>query len=253
MASKDFNLSMDDYISTRRDKKSLFFETKKRNDEMDDEVPSGVSSDSVYIIKKPKTFWNKLMEKFSGTEEEDFQERSKEESVEVSKESEQVFEQEYDEIKQEEKKGFLSWLSGIFSSKVNETYEDIDQQEMLEEKSTFDGADIQRDSEQMTLEQTQEPEAEKKGLWESILSFFGLGIDKEDDGESDEENVQESIEKINTSEELESMKKDFKEIAVISTAAFKKLPKEQFELFKKSSDFAKFKEILKKHEIIREK
>ncbi|MFT4303199.1 MAG: hypothetical protein ACMXYG_01420 [Candidatus Woesearchaeota archaeon] len=244
MASKDFNVSMDDYISQRRDKKPFSFINRKKEDDMDDEVPAGVNSDSVYIIKQPKTFWQKFVENFTGVDEEDFQEKEKEEVL-VSKESEQEFEQEYDEIKQDEKKGIFGWISNIFSTKVNETYEDLDQEEKIEHSNKSD--DEVKVADNNNVEKVSKS---KKGFFKNFLAFFGSGKE-----EVEQEVVDSALNEINTaaSANIDEIKQDLKDVAIIATATFKKLPKDQFELFKNSSDFDKFKKILKKHNIIKEK
>ena len=137
MGSKDFNTFMDTYIDNIRTQKSTPYtsEKKKKKEEYED-VPSNISADSVYIIKKPKTFLMNLIESFTGTDEEDFEEKKKQEKKK-SVESEREFEQEYDEIShEEEKKGLWSRFCSLFSTDVNESYEDIDDEEKIEREES---------------------------------------------------------------------------------------------------------------------
>jgi hypothetical protein len=243
MGTKEFNSFMDNYIDDVRNKKPEPFLTDKKKQEPE-EVPEGVNSNSVYVIRKPKTFLEKVKEFFTATDEEDFQEKEKQEK-EASAEDEQEFEQEYDEISKEEKQGFWSRVFSFFTGNVNEAYEDIDE-EHLEEKKVEEKLVTSEDIEKMP---EKEPEVEDKSIWQKILAFFGLGIPEEYEDEQQQEEAKEDP----GMEKYIELKEDFKEIAVIATSAFKRLPKEQFKMFKESTDFDKFKKILKKHNIIKEK
>lgn len=249
MGSKDFNTFMDTYIDNIRTQKSTPYtsEKKKKKEEYED-VPSNISADSVYIIKKPKTFLMNLIESFTGTDEEDFEEKKKQEKKK-SVESEREFEQEYDEIShEEEKKGLWSRFCSLFSTDVNESYEDIDDEEKIEREESEEKVETFKE-ESVDTEVVSKPSA-----WGGFLNFFGIGI--EENYEDDKINVSEvQMKPKNDSsvEKMVEMKQDLKEIAIIATAAFKKLPKEQFELFKNSSDFNKFKKLLEKHNVIKTK
>lgn len=255
MASKDFNTSMDSYIENIRGKKNNFSIAKNKEDKIEEKVPSNISTDSVYIIKKPKTFLEKLKETFTTTDEESFEERKKEDFTKTSAE-EQEFEQEFEEIKTEEnKEGFFSWLKSIFSSDVNETYAELDkipeedvQKVIKENRINFSQKNIS-DNNYSSNEIPQ-----KTGFFSKMLNKIGISIDdSEDDYEEYEKSQEQKKTDINSIEEFVALREDLKEIAVIATTAFKKLPKEQFKLFKESQDFSKFKTILKKHGIIKEK
>jgi len=255
MGSKDFNMFMDGYIDDIRSKKTssthVVSGKKKGKKHADEKVPEAVTADSVYVIKKPKTFWMKLIESVSGTDEEDFEEKEKKEKKE-SKESEQEFEQEYDEMEhEEEKKGLWARFCSLFSRDVNEAYEDIDDEEKVDkQEEKKENPEPTPDSEP---EQEVEEEDDKPSIWQKLLNFFGIGIETED-YEDDEVPMQEVKPKEDPSmQKMIEMKEDLKDIAVIATAAFKKLPKEQFEMFKNSADFTKFKKLLEKHNVIKVK
>lgn len=255
MASKDFNTFMDSYIDNiRQNKKNDFSVEKKSKKQEEESVPVNVSSDSVYVIKKPKTFWEKLKEVFTATDEEEFKEEI-EDNESLATEEIQDFEQEDEEIKTEESnKGFIEWLKSIFATKVNDTYEEIDEIPQEEVDKVIEENKIEYSNE--TEENNNiEYQSENKSFLGKLLSIFGISIEKaEEDYEEDMKHpIEDKIEKTNKTTELKEIKEDMKNIAVIATAAFKKLPKEQFKLFKESNDFAQFKEILKKHGVIREK
>jgi hypothetical protein len=245
MASKDFNLNMDGYIEQIRSRKSspIYGTSLKKNKVNEEKVPEGISHSSVYVIKKPKTWWQKFVEGFTIIKEEDFEERPKKEKIEPL-EAEQEFEQEMDEMKNEEKKvTFFGWLTSFFSREVEEEYRDMDDEDKIEQGI---GAVSEKDTEEIQEEGVCE---EKKSFFARVLNFFGLGY-----GAETIDHTSESPDKISPSiENILEMKEDLKQVAIIATAAFKKLPKEHFKLFKESDDFVKFKEILKKHNIIKEK
>jgi len=251
MASKDFNAFMDSYIDNIRDKNKNSFSTQKKKEQKQeiDVMPNDISSDSVYIIKKPKTTWEKIKEIFTSTDEEKFKEQPREEIDSTSKE-ETEFEQEYEEIKTEEKKsGFIEWLKSLFASNVNDTYEELDEIPAEEVAKVIQEDSINKETTDEN-EQIEDIREEKKGFFAKILDFFGISV--EDDEYEQDQTTKEKV--VSASEqEIIEMKQDMKDVAIISTAAFKRLPKEQFKLFKESNDFAKFKVILKKHGIIKEK
>ncbi len=249
MGNKDFNAFMDGYIDnirTNEPKSPTRGSSNKKKKEGDEKVPSEVNADSVYIIKKPKTWWMNFLEKVTGTDEEDFEERKKEEKKE-SVESEQQFEQELDEIKHEgERKGFFARIFGFFQNDVNEVYEDLDDEQKAEEMPYVS----ETHSESMVDDEI----VEKSSLWSKICGFFGIGAVENYD--EDAESINDGSAKPQEDKSMEKMiemKEDMKDLAVIATATFKKLPKEQFKMFKESADFKRFKEILGKHNLIKVK
>jgi len=238
MASGDFNRFMEDYIDKRRSHQSPSFQDNKDKKKKyeEEKVPDGISPSSVYVIKKPKTFWQKLLEKFTSTDEEDFEEKPRKE-VSETVESEQEFEQEFDEMKHDERKlTFFQRLMRIFSSKVEEEYQDLDDEAKIGESNP---------TKTYVEEYTKEPS--QTTFFGKLLSMLGISVEVEDKGE---EKVEEHVIDPSTQKMIE-MREDLKEIAIIAVATFKKIPKEQFELVKNSSDFKKFKEILKKYNIIK--
>lgn len=230
MAKRAFNDSMDEYIASVRTKKPKSFSPS----EEEETVPENLSSSAIYIIKKPKTWFHKVVDSFKKTDEEDFDEHI-EKKTEEPVEEVQEFEEDYEQMK--EKKGFFGWLSSLFSSKVDEAYQDIDDEKNIEHE------EVEEQPEEI------EPVQEKQSWWKSVLSFIN-GPDEEYEEieeEPEEEKEDPSMEK------MIEIREDLKQIAVISTATFKKLPKREFAFFKESEDFKKFKSILEKHNIIRHK
>lgn len=251
MSNKDFNLLMDDYIDGKRMTKNIpFISSKKKRDYEDEVVPKGVSSTSVYVIKKPKSFWQRLVERFTLAKEEDFEEEKRVEKTE-SIESEQEFEQELDEMKEEQKKTtFFGWLFKFFSSNVDEEYEDMDDEERLEENEQKEKKEETVDIHTENTKENADDEKKSRSFFLKFLDFIGISVKKEY-GADEEKHTEEEYKETPSMEAMLEMKEDLKEVAIIATATFKKLPKEQFKLFKNSSDFKKFKEILKKQNIIK--
>lgn len=247
MVSKEFNQSIDSYIDTLRSKKpKAEAPKKKKKQEFDDKLPKDVSYDSIYIIKKPKNAWQKIVEAFTATDEEDFEEEKKQEKKK-SIEDEREFEQEYAEIKQvERKEGIFRKIAAFFTSDVNETYEDLDDESRLMQASSQKPASQKADKIEIVDEDKAEPVKEQKSFFTKFLGFFGLSVENEFDDDlqpKEDPSMQKMIE----------MREDIKELAVIATSTFKKLPKEQFKIFKESSEFEKFKVILRKYNVIKEK
>lgn len=237
---------MDSYIDTIRTNKPKGQITSKKTDQEEERVPKGVNASSIYIIKKPKTFWEKIVETFTGTEEEDFESRKSKKPAE----DEDEFEEESEQLEQEEKKkGLWHRFTQLFATNVNEAYSDIDEVEQIEHKQE------NQQKKAVTQEKKDQDiyaEEQKKSVWENILQFFGMSAEEEGDEDPEGEQI-EQMKRDAEIEKLVEMKEDLKQIAIIATATFKKLPKEQFEMFKKSSDFAQFKKILSKHNIIKQK
>ena len=258
MVSSDFNQLMDNYISNRKSKDQepihAILKSKRDKGKQEEEfVPDGVSSSSVYVIKKPKSFLRKLIDRFSIMDEEGFEEYPRVDKKE-SENSEQEFEQELDEMTRDEKKTtFFGWIAKFFSISVDEEYEDIDDVgriELGEQKSE----EKQEDRfEHMTDHMDMETD-EKGSFISNFLNFFGISVEKSDEHPEElyEPVVDRPKEDVSMQKMIE-MKEDLKDIAVIAIAIFKKLPKKHFQELKSSTEFEKFKIILKKHNVIRVK
>lgn len=247
MAATDFNRLMDDYIEKKRTSVvPSFLDSKKKQSAEEEIVPEDVSATSVYVIKKPKGFWKRMFDRFLVRTEEDFEAKQRKETTETV-ESEQEFEQEYDEMKHDEKRlTFFQWLKGLFAKDVEEEYQDIDDEEKMKETG-HEGNESSAPKLQQDIEDGQVNV--KKPLFSRFLELFGISVDVRHKAE---EEFQEKAKEVPPStEKMIEMKEDMKELAVISVATFKKLPKEHFELFKDSSDFKKFKEILKKYNVVK--
>jgi hypothetical protein len=162
------------------------------------------------------------------------------------------------------KKFKFSRIWSFFAPPVDEVYEDLDEEEKLRVEAMAKEAEAKKSAvpvHRVETTSTSAVEVEEKGsgsgFISKVLAFFGIYEDdhhemveekpKDDGFKKLEQKPDPSLEKM-----LE-MKEDFKQIAIIATATFKKLPKRKFELFKESNDFKVFKEILKKHNVIREK
>ena len=230
MVSSDFNRFMDDYIEKRRESPAVLLSQKQGSKREEEEsVPDDVSSSSVYIIKKPRTFFQRLLDKITFKDEENFEAKERVEE-EHTIDEEQEFEQEYDEIKYDEKKlSFFQRIAKFFSVPVEQEYQDIDDEEKTEQNKGS---------------------SKKNGFFSGVLEFLGVSVEHGSKTENvQEEEVEEK--KDPSMEKMIEIKQDLKDLALISVATFKRLPKNQFELFKNSDDFKKFKEILKKHNVVR--
>ncbi len=95
------------------------------------------------------------------------------------------------------------------------------------------------------IETYEEPKQKSWLAW-----LFGIGEEEEKQKEEKkEENFdEESVKKVMETEQLKS---DLKEVSRIALAAFKDLPPDKLHTLKSSPDFEKFKEILRRHSIIK--
>jgi len=94
------------------------------------------------------------------------------------------------------------------------------------------------------------PTKPKKSFLSKISSFFGL-----EDSSAKEDETVETMAPIEdpSMQKMIELKEDLKQVAVIATGILPKLPKDEFQAFKNSEEFARFKAILKKNNIIKEK
>lgn len=88
-------------------------------------------------------------------------------------------------------------------------------------------------------------EGPKKGFVTKMLETLGLVTVEE---KKPEEIPQEEVQKMLAQDDVVQ---DTKEIAKIALAAIKQLPPEQMSTFKQSTEFARLKELLKKHQLIK--
>jgi len=252
MASKDFNDFMDSYIDNIRTTKTAPQIKPKRDEIIEEKVPEEVSSHSVYVIKKPKPFWRQWIDSLTATKEEEFDEKEQEEE-EATVTQEESFEQEYEELAEEEKKtGFFAWLGSLFSRDVNETYEERDNGETSDTVAVDPktGNAIVTEGQSTKKEEPEEVyEETTKRSWFSWITDLFAADDDFDEEETASQAPAAPVQK--TSADVLAIKEDLKQVAIIATATFKKLPPEQFKLFKESADFAAFKEILSKYDIIK--
>jgi hypothetical protein len=245
MATKDFNLELDSYISKVREKKArpvVANKSKKIRHIREESVPKEISrSTSIYVIKRPKSGWQKVKEKFVDVSEVDFEKRKTISKDKISEQQE--FDQEYDEMRKEGKKtGFFSWLSNIFADDVDESYKDIDDENTAITKSDTEKKITVETESEMEDESTMKESRKSRGMFSKLSYIFGLTPEEE---EKAVEGASEAV--------LTELKTDLKTIATISIGAFNKLPKAEFTRLKNSPEFAKFKEILKKHGIVKDK
>ncbi len=133
------------------------------------------------------------------------------------------------------KKTLWGWLKGKAASSNEEQADDSEKEVVIEEATGKQHAPTPEDYE---IEDDYEDESSKEGLFSRIFGkvFAKTGAEEELEDANDE-----------ISEDIQ----DIKEIAEISTKVMKMLDPEKLKEFKHSPDFEKFKEILKKRQLIR--
>ncbi len=90
----------------------------------------------------------------------------------------------------------------------------------------------------------EEPELPKPGFMTKLLQTLGLVTTDEKTPEIPQEQVQQMLVK-------DEVNQDMKEIAKIALLVIKQLPADQMGAFKSSPEFARLKELLKKHQLIK--
>ena len=265
MAGKELNIQLDSYLNrirgNERDTKRDDRKKEKRMEEISDEdkkiLARSNSTSDVFIIKNPKTFWQKLMEKFSTREEEeDFEIKKKKTSQPSEIESE--FEQEFEEMVEEEREVGSFWFNFFHFFRrikfVREENEEIDKAEIMEEEAKIEdnAGEEEFEEDYDEIESKEQNKGFFRRLWESIS-----GPEKLTDGdiESDLEAVEQSSNQIKEEamKEVVQTQQDMKDVAMITTKLIKKLPVKELNEFKNSEDFENFKSILLKHRIIKVK
>ncbi len=226
---KDFNREMNSYISSRKKKKiswrSIFGSRPRPQVELHPEV-------TAYGEQKKEV---------------------KDEKVQEAKE-EPALEEEYKKELSRSEKGVLSRILSLFKS----------EEEYAEQKFDEGGKVVKTEIKEEDQKEFKEYEAEEmlgekpleeqRGLLSGLARFLGLQPAVPD---YDEEVVggappgESQIVEASKEEKGKEVKDDMKNIAKISTDILKKLDPKKLEEFKKTPDFIKFKEILKKHSMIK--
>lgn len=153
--------------------------------------------------------------------------KSKEELEKEEKETEEEFEE------GAQKKTFLEWLKSlfVFEKKPDESLEEAGERREEEEKAEEEKAEEE-------LEEEYQEEVKKESWISNLIAKIFVKSREEEELEE-------------ASDELAEDFQDMKTIAAISTKVMKMLPPEKMKEFKEGEDFAKFKEILRKRELIK--
>jgi len=238
---RDFNRDLDSYISSRK-KRRISFRGIFRSS-------SGPSK--VELPPDVKAYGNQ--EKKAPLEKQ---------PVEAAKED-PALEAEYHKELSHAERGVISRVFSMFKSRPEHAEQSFDEQGNV----TVGGQEVQTcqqvekefkdfESEEMLGEK---PLEEQRGVLCGIARFLGLkpkaAPDYEDEivGGSPEGQGSAMAEQTLQPKEdrREEVKSDMKDIAKISADILKKLDQKKLEEFKKTPDFIKFKEILRKHNMIR--
>lgn len=135
---------------------------------------------------------------------------------------------------------FRAFWMGLFSKKeveIEETEkefeEDLEKIEQKEEK-------LEENIQEMEAEEREMEKEKSNTIWKFLSKIFTI--------RREEEEIQKEI----IGEKQTTQMNDIKKLAKISMKYFNMLPREDFEYLKSSEDFREFKEILKKHSLIKE-
>lgn len=228
MTQKDFNKDIGAYLKQRREGeiKIVDFERIKRQapTQAVSELHPNLEDGKVHIIEKEPGWIRKLVTK-----------RAEPENVKEVTETE--FEREEEHIRKKMKKGYWSrlvnWIrqEELPAPTPKEFEKEMEELEEKEEEIKESGAE---------KEEVKDTEKElHKKRSKAIFGFIGRF---RSDNRADA-----------LREQIFELEEDLKNISKITTNVMKKLPSEVLQEYKKSYEFEKFKEILKKRNLIKEK
>jgi hypothetical protein len=249
MDQKEFNRALSDYLNNKKenqlDKYKLIEKLKKRSLKQRDfteEIPE-LKEDKVHIIEKEKTFLDGLLNFFKPIEKEKRVKQQPQPEVDISKGvQDEEFAKAEKELEIKISHPFLKKIVAFFTNltksypkqeKVEEEVEERIEEEVTQEIQEFE-------EKEKELEKKEEALRKKKTqiIWDFIskINFLKQLVQKSE----------QQTEKIDS-------ENDLKKIARITALVIKKLPSDEFQKFKTSDDFKKFREILQKHDIIKVK
>ena len=248
MAHADFNRELTSYLKDRTKKSHIgegYLKKKKIKEPAEHEMPQ-MRDNEVVVIKGEKTILQKILDKIHHmakrdqkkiqVEEETIPQEQIYQDSEFEKE-EKLYEQELEKTKD----GFWARLLSIFVPENKVTEEEALEEQSAQEKEQFKKELREMEKEEEKLDKAEMRIKEKKlGLIFNLLSKFRFA------GKSAEEEI--------VKEEAREfdLYQDLKEVAKITTSLMKKIPPEEVGAMKRSPEFVRFKEILKKHGLIRE-
>jgi hypothetical protein len=228
MSQKDFNRDIDSYINRRRtDEKPVDLERirKQAGSQGVDELHPGLSKDRVHVIAKDDPWLKRIVNSVTKKDEAIARQDS-----ELPVEADKEFEEE--EQKLERELGttywsrFVNWLKGR-----DEAVDDFEEKmEELDEKEH----ELVRKEQELAHEETELAEervSAVRGFWDR----FRPGRQNQA-----------------LQEQLYDMQEDLKRVAKITTTVMRQIPAEQLHQYKQSNDFIEFKDILKRHNLIKE-
>jgi hypothetical protein len=233
---RNFNRDLDSYLSTRKKKRISLKSIFGRSRHVPAELPPEVRS-------------------YGGPKEE--KKEAKKEEVPKEGVDDAVLEEEYKKELTCAERGVLSRVFGFLRSKPGEVEQQVDNQGNVVGGTPQETEQrVQKEFKDFEAEERlgEKPLEENRGLFAGLARFLGLRANAPDYEEEVIGGVPESsqmAEQPPKEDKREEVKSDMKNIAKISADILKKLDPKKLEEFKKTPDFDKFKEILKKHNMIR--
>jgi hypothetical protein len=223
IVDEDFNRDLSKYINERRTK--------------DKPIHLQISE----FIKQTR----KTMSSLTKPKKDDYQDFNKDEdeAVEIEVEKPEKLVEEYEELDsmeediKEKKKSFWSFFTDAFKLNLGDE-EDLDNAELTEEAKELieENDELKEDYEE--LEDLEEDvEEEKEGILQKLMSFFSTSKEEP-----------EIIEEVR--DEF-SLNDDIKDAFRFLTKWIEKLPEKELKKFKESEDFEKYKQVLRKYNMIK--
>jgi hypothetical protein len=219
---KELDKDISSYIATRRKGGAGFLKSV---------IGIFKSENDVNVMLHPE------MEKY-GDEKEKLKKKEEEE-----KDSEVQVDELEEEFEEGAKPGVLERIKLFFFEdeieiKPEENISPEDVQKVIDENSEKEEAEAQEE-EDSELEEEYDEGAREKGIIGRFIDRLFVSTKESDEEQA--EDVMETVDKFD----------DLKKVAEISTKVMKMLPKDKLNELKSSDDFKNFKEILKKHDLIK--
>ncbi|MFP4424267.1 MAG: hypothetical protein ACLFP2_03455 [Candidatus Woesearchaeota archaeon] len=235
MSQKEFNEFLGNYLSSKRRPKKRLNVKKIFKKEKKEDIPE--LTNGVQIVETEKPLLRRLFKK-KPKEKKEYEGDIPKEEVEKELAAAE-FDSEEEELEEEiEASPTLKERLKNFFTRKQEPMEDtrryddegylITELEELEQK------------EEELINQEKMLKSRRRGLIRSIIQMF-----------KEKPEMQQEVTE-DTSEETSELEEDLKEVSRFATDVIKRLPRRKIEDLKKSDEFKRFKEILRKRQLIKE-
>ncbi|MFO7710754.1 MAG: hypothetical protein R6V53_03255 [Candidatus Woesearchaeota archaeon] len=234
MSQKEFNEFLGNYLSSKRKPKKRMNVKKMFKKEKKEEIPE--LTEGVQIVETEEPLLKRLFKKKT-KEKVEYEGDIPKEEVEKQLAAAE-FDSEEEELEEEIEASptLKERLKSFFSRK----------EENIEDKRSYDDEgyliteleELEKKEEEL-INQEKMLKSRRRGLIRSIIQMF-----------KEQPEVQQEV--TETSEDTSELEEDLKEVSRFAADVIKRLPRRKIEDLKKSDEFKRFKEILRKRQLIKE-